>query len=130
MVDILSAKQRSINMAAIRGRDTQPELIVRRVLSVLGIRYRLHVQTLPGRPDIVMQGRRKVIEVRGCFWHRHRGCKFAYMPKSRVKFWKRKFDRNVERDIYNAAQLRRLGYKLLIVWECHTVNLTALRLRL
>src|SRR5262245_26066263 len=130
MVDVLSPKQRSANMAAIRGRDTEPELAVRRILTDLGIRYRLHVRKLPGRPDIVMQSRRKIIEVRGCFWHRHRKCKFAYMPKSRTAFWKQKFERNVERDLCNEAELKRLGYDVLIVWECRTVDLSQLRARL
>jgi DNA mismatch endonuclease, patch repair protein len=105
-------------MARIRGRDTQPELVVRHILRSLGVGYRLHVATLPGRPDIVMIGRRQIIEVRGCFWHRHRGCRFAYRPKSNLTFWRTKFRSNVARDRRNAEQLKAGGWKVLIIWEC------------
>jgi DNA mismatch endonuclease, patch repair protein len=98
LVDRLSPEQRSRNMAQIRGRNTEPELVVRHLLHGLGYRYRLHVAGLPGRPDIVFPPRRKVILLHGCFWHRHAGCKYAYMPKSRVDFWRQKFEQNVARD--------------------------------
>jgi DNA mismatch endonuclease (patch repair protein) len=120
MAERISSKQRSANMAAIRGRDTVPEIVVRRLLCDIGVRYRLHVASLPGRPDIVMRNRRKIIEVRGCFWHQHKGCQFAYKPKTRTKFWQEKFRRNVERDHENEKRLRDLGYGLLVVWECET----------
>jgi DNA mismatch endonuclease (patch repair protein) len=130
MADRLSPEQRSANMAAIRGRDTGPEIIVRRLLSDIGVRYRLHVAGLPGRPDIVMHNRRKIIEVRGCFWHQHKGCQFAYKPKSHTQFWRKKFRRNVERDHENENKLKDLGYRLLVVWECETADTRALRARL
>ena len=97
MTDRLTTARRSANMAAIRGRDTAPELAVRRALRLLGIGYRLHDGRLPGRPDIVMRGRRTVIFVHGCFWHRHEGCHFAYSPKSKREFWQTKFAGNVAR---------------------------------
>ena len=130
MVDNLSSVRRSANMAAIRGRDTQPERAVRRILSEFGVRYRLHVPSLPGRPDVVMRKRRKIVEVRGCFWHRHAGCKYAYTPKSRTEFWRQKFERNVERDAVNEEKLRALGYEVLVVWECSTREPKKLRARL
>ncbi|WP_147078818.1 very short patch repair endonuclease [Methylobacterium haplocladii] len=90
MTDRISKERRSRNMGAVRGKDTGPEIAVRRALRSLGVGYRLHVRGLPGRPDIVMAGRRTVIEVRGCFWHRHPGCRFAYSPRSRIEFWQSK----------------------------------------
>jgi DNA mismatch endonuclease (patch repair protein) len=130
MVDKLSRYDRSRNMAAIRGRNTKPELAVRRILSDLGVRYRLYVRSLPGRPDVVMRSRGKIIEIRGCFWHRHKGCRFAYMPKSHVRFWKHKFDGNLRRDRRNDAKLKSLGFNLLVVWECRTKDLDGLRKQL
>lgn len=118
MADTVTKERRSQNMARIKGRNTGPELAVRRVLRDLGLGYRLHVATLPGRPDVVMKGRRKIIEVRGCFWHRHPGCKFAYTPKSNVSFWSRKFASNVARDERNKAALQNSGWDVLVVWEC------------
>jgi DNA mismatch endonuclease (patch repair protein) len=84
----------------------------------LGFRYRLHVSGLPGRPDIVFPARRKVILVHGCFWHRHPGCRYAYLPKSRTDFWQAKFERNVERDAENLRALEEAGWKVLTIWEC------------
>ena len=117
-------------MAGIRGRNTQPELVVRRILRSLGVGYRLHVATLPGRPDIVIVGRHKIIEVRGCFWHRHRGCRFAYMPKSNRTFWRTKFKANVARDRRNARQLKAGGWQVLTIWECETAAAKVLQQRL
>jgi DNA mismatch endonuclease, patch repair protein len=116
-------------MAAIRGRNTGPEIAVRRLLREFRVGYGLHVADLPGRPDIVMRGRKKAIEVRGCFWHRHTGCKFAYMPKSRHAFWRQKFAKTVMRDSVNERALRSLGYDLLVVWECETADTIVLRKR-
>jgi DNA mismatch endonuclease (patch repair protein) len=130
MVDRISSVQRSANMAAIHGRDTGPELIVRRLLCDIGVRYRLHVADLPGRPDIVMHNRRKIIEVRGCFWHQHKECRLAYEPKTRTKFWRDKFRRNVERDVENENRLKDLGYGVLVVWECETEDTRSLLKRL
>ena len=105
-------------MAAIKGKNTKPEIIVRRFLHRLGFRFRLHRRDLPGRPDIVLPKYRTVVEVRGCFWHRHEGCPFAYMPKSNRKFWASKLNGNRERDRRNLRELARLGWRAIEVWEC------------
>jgi DNA mismatch endonuclease (patch repair protein) len=125
-MDKLAPSRRSWNMSRIRGRNTTPELAVRKLLRKMGVGYRLHVRSLPGRPDIVMRGRKRIIEVRGCFWHRHRGCRFAYTPKSNGEFWAAKFAANVKRDRRNASSLRRSGWKVLGVWECETADVTVL----
>ncbi len=118
MTDLLSPEHRSWNMSRIRGKDTAPERRVRSVLHRAGYRFRLHLKTLPGHPDIVLPKYRTVVLVHGCFWHRHKGCRFAYTPKSRVAFWNAKFQANVDRDHRNARELRRLGWKVVTVWEC------------
>lgn len=105
-------------MAAIRGKDTKPEVIVRSFLHRLGFRFRLHGRDLPGRPDIVLPKYRTVVEVRGCFWHRHEGCPFAYTPKSNREFWESKLNGNRERDRRNLRELARLGWRVIEVWEC------------
>lgn len=114
------SESRRVNMAAIRGRNTGPELVVRRLLHSLGYRFRLHRMDLPGRPDIVLPGRRAVIDVRGCFWHRHSDplCTNAILPKTRREWWAAKLGRNTERDAANVAALRTAGWKVLILWEC------------
>jgi DNA mismatch endonuclease (patch repair protein) len=105
-------------MSRIRGRDTAPELALRRALHRRGLRYRLHDAKLPGRPDIVFPSRRAVVFVHGCFWHRHDGCRIATTPKSNTAFWQAKFDRNVERDLRNCERLGELGWTVIVVWEC------------
>ena len=130
MVDFLSKEQRSQNMAKIKGRDTEPELAVRRTAHKLGLRYRLHRKDLPGSPDLVFTKHRVVIFVHGCFWHRHGGCRFAYTPKSRVKFWKQKFEQNVARDLRNENALLCLGWNVAVIWECETHNRSLLENRL
>ncbi len=117
MADTITAERRSANMALIRGKDTRPELFVRRALHALGYRFRLHGANLPGRPDLVLAGRRTVIFVHGCFWHRHT-CGKAYVPKTRTLFWQTKFRRNTERDEAAQAELRRAGWRVIVVWEC------------
>jgi DNA mismatch endonuclease (patch repair protein) len=129
-MDRISRERRSANMAAIRGGDTAPENAVRRVLRSLGVGYRLHGQGLPGRPDIVMKGRRKAIFVHGCFWHRHGGCRFAYQPKSRVPFWADKFAGTVARDLRSVAALAAGGWDVLIIWECESHDIMVLRERI
>jgi len=109
-------------MSRIRGRDTQPEKKVRSALHRAGFRFRLHRKDLPGRPDIVLPKYRTVVFVHGCFWHRHRGCKFAYEPKSRPAFWNEKFRGNVARDRRNASDLRRLGWRVVTIWECEATS--------
>ncbi len=122
MSDTITPARRSANMAAIRGRDTGPELAVRRALRAASIGYRLQDRTLPGRPDIVMKGRHAVIFVHGCFWHRHADCRFAYAPKSRTDFWQKKFADNVARDHKNETRLQDSGWRVLVVWECETAD--------
>ena len=130
MVDKLSPERRSALMSKVRGKDTSPEMRVRRLAHSLGYRYRLHKRSLPGRPDLVFASKRKVIFVHGCFWHRHPGCRKASMPKSRVEYWREKFDRNVERDGAAIAELQRLGWDVLVVWECETKDEGLLRTKL
>ena len=117
-MDTLSKAERSQNMSKIRGKDTGPERQVRSLLHRAGYRFRLHVKTFPGKPDIVMPRHRAVVFVHGCFWHRHQGCKIASTPKTHRKFWAEKFARNVANDRKHVRRLRRLGWKVLIVWEC------------
>lgn len=130
MTDRLTAIERSRNMRRIRSRDSAPEMTVRRLLHRMGYRYRLHGKTLPGRPDIVFSTRRQVIFVHGCFWHRHAGCRFAYMPKSRADFWSDKFARNVTRDAHVTKSLLAGGWDVLVVWECETKDAKLLAIRL
>src|SRR6266496_3638383 len=105
-------------MAGIRGKNTQPEFQVRRFLSDCGFRYRLHVRSLPGRPDIVLRKYKTVVFVHGCFWHQHPGCALAYMPKSNKSFWRSKLRGNAARDIAHRKALKRLGWRVITVWEC------------
>lgn len=105
-------------MQGIRGRDTKPELLVRKGLHSRGFRYLLGGRGLPGRPDLVFPSRAAVVFVHGCFWHRHPGCKFAYVPGTRTDFWLAKFKANVRRDLLQQQQLRELGWRVIIVWEC------------
>lgn len=119
-MDTLTPSARSSRMASVRGRDTKPEMLVRRLVHALGFRYRLHDRRLPGAPDLVFRGRRKAIFVHGCFWHRHpdSNCKLARMPKSRLDFWGPKLQGNEERDLRQQAELKALGWDFLVVWEC------------
>src|SRR5450631_68630 len=105
-------------MGRIRGRNTNPELIVRSLLHSLGFRFRLHSRTLPGRPDIVLARHQTVVLVHGCFWHRHPGCRYCYVPKTRKAFWQTKFDSNIDRDKRTKRELVRLGWTVVTVWEC------------
>lgn len=113
---------RSRLMAAVRSKDTKPELAVRRVAHALGLRFRLHRRDLPGTPDLVFPSRRKAVFVHGCFWHRHSGCRRTTTPKTRREFWMSKFEKNVSRDRENVAKLRSMGWGVLIIWECETNN--------
>jgi DNA mismatch endonuclease (patch repair protein) len=127
-VDTLTPSQRSERMSRVRGKDTKPELLVRRLAHGLGFRYRLHSRVLPGKPDLVFALRRKVIFVHGCMWHQHPGC--GRMPKSRLAFWRPKLEGNRERDLRNQRELRGLGWRYLIVWECEVRRREALTRRL
>lgn len=105
-------------MSRIRSRDTRPELFVRSLLHRMGYRFRLHRRDLPGNPDIVLPKYNTVIFVHGCFWHRHEGCKYTYMPKTGKKFWQKKFERNVERDREVEKLVKESGWRQITVWEC------------
>ncbi|MDN7915350.1 very short patch repair endonuclease [Burkholderia cepacia] len=129
-MDKVSPEVRSRMMGRISGKDTQPELIVRRTAHALGFRFRLHRRDLPGRPDVVFPGKKTVIFVHGCFWHRHKGCKYCYTPKSNVEFWQEKFENNVGRDERVRKKLEDLGWKVAVIWECETADLPNLRTKL
>ena len=120
MVDVHTRQQRSYNMSRIRGRNTKPELIVRSLVHQMGFRFRLHRRDLPGKPDLVLPRHRKVIFVHGCFWHRHRCRRGQVVPQTNAEFWDAKRTGNVERDRRNLRKLRRLGWKVLVLWECWT----------
>ena len=110
--------QRSRNMAAIKGKDTKPEVYLRKLLFSEGIRYRKNVRTMPGCPDLWLSKYRTVVFVNGCFWHRHRDCQYAYTPKTRYEFWQKKFEQNIERDLKVRGELFEKKIKVLTVWEC------------
>ena len=129
MVDNRSPESRSALMSRIGGKDTDPEMEVRRLLHALGYRFRVHKRDLPGRPDIVFPARRKIIFVNGCFWHAH-GCKIGKPPKSRIDYWASKLECNRQRDSRNNVLLRRAGWKVLTVWQCQIRNESRLQSRL
>ena len=117
-MDVHTPEQRQRNMSAIKGKDTKPEIQVRKALHALGYRFRLHRKDLPGKPDIVLPKYKTVIFVNGCFWHRHPGCKYASTPSTNSDFWNAKFEENTARDKRNYAQLEELGWKVVVIWEC------------
>ncbi|AOY87825.1 very short patch repair endonuclease [Marinobacter salinus] len=129
-MDSVSKAKRSEIMGKVRGKNTSPELHVRKLLHSLGFRYRLHRGDLPGKPDIVFAKKQKIIFVHGCFWHRHEGCSMARFPKSREEFWRKKFEDNKARDARNVCELERQGWSVLIVWECELSDDIALREKL
>lgn len=120
-MDVLTREERHRCMSAIRGRDTVPEIRLRKALHALGYRYRLHVASLPGKPDLVFVAKKKVIFVHGCFWHRHTCKSGRSMPSVRTNFWFTKLQDNAQRDRSNIRILRKLGWSVLVVWECHLV---------
>lgn len=117
-MDIVSVKKRSEIMSKVRSRDTKPEMFVRKIVSSLGFRYRLHNRNLPGKPDLSNATRKKAIFVHGCFWHRHANCKMASVPASNKEYWKEKFRRNKLRDQAALDALKKMGWRPLVVWEC------------
>ena len=121
-MDCFDHQTRRKVMQSVRSVDTKPELLVRSYLFRHGFRFRLHVKSLPGHPDIVLPKYKTVVEVRGCFWHRHPGCKVATTPSSNIDFWQTKFKRNIERDKRHADELNALGWKLIVVWGCETAK--------
>lgn len=126
MADIVDAATRSRMMSGIRGKNTAPEMAVRRFLHALGIRYRLHVNNLPGKPDIVLPKYRTVIFVHGCFWHQHPGCRNAVIPKSNVSFWEDKLRSNTARDARHQAALADAGWRAIVIWECQSTDVSHL----
>ena len=118
MTDIVDKQTRSRMMAGIKGKDTKPELVLRRALHARGFRYRLHSKNVPGRPDLVFQKHHAIIFVHGCFWHRHEGCRYTTTPSTRPEFWQTKFDANVARDRSVHDQLLDAGWRVATVWEC------------
>lgn len=118
MADIKSPEKRSINMSHIRRSDTHPELVFRKWLFSYGYRYSLGNRAIPGHPDLWMPKYNAALFVHGCFWHRHEGCKYSYMPKTRVEFWNNKFEKNVARDKRVVEELEKKGIRHLIIWEC------------
>ena len=129
MTDRISPSLRSRNMSRVRGKDTAPEMLVRRLVHRMGYRYRLHRRDLPGTPDLVFSSRRKVIFVHGCFWHQH-DCRRGKRPSSNVKFWNTKLDENLRRDKANILALQKDDWSILIVWECETKELEPLSRRI
>ena len=108
------------SLAFVKSKNTKPEKVVRSALFAMGKRFRIHVKDLPGSPDVVLPRYKMVIFVHGCFWHRHPGCKFAYVPKTNKEFWLTKFRQNQERDVRNEMQLKKQGFQCVIIWECET----------
>jgi DNA mismatch endonuclease, patch repair protein len=118
MTDHVTRARRSAIMGAVRGKHTTPELLVRSAAYSLGLRFRLHSRSLPGRPDLVFTKWKTVLFVNGCFWHGHKGCRRAKLPKSRIDFWRRKRQENTHRDRANYARLAEAGWRVVILWEC------------
>ena len=130
MCDVLSPKQRHYCMSRIKSKNTKPEIIVRKIVWGLGFRYRLHRKDLPGKPDLVFSGLKKVIFVHGCFWHRHT-CKYGrVVPKTNAEFWQEKRLSNQTRDASNIKALKSLGWKVLVIWECQTKKLLSIATKL
>jgi DNA mismatch endonuclease (patch repair protein) len=130
-MDTLTVEERSQRMSRIRGKNTKPELVVRRLIHSMGYRYRTHRGDLPGKPDLVFASRRKVIFVHGCFWHRHPdpACHLARLPKSQLHFWLPKLEGNRIRDVRNQTSLKQLGWRPMVIWECQLAKTANLRRR-
>jgi DNA mismatch endonuclease (patch repair protein) len=118
MADVVDKATRSRMMAGIQGKNTKPELLVRKYLHSRGLRFRLHAKELPGKPDLVFPKYKAVVFVHGCFWHSHPRCKFATVPATNIEFWKQKLDANRERDQRDKRRLKTRGWRVLTVWEC------------
>lgn len=116
-------------MSRIKSKDTKPEMVVRRMLRSMGYGYTLHGKGLPGKPDIVFKGRRKVVLVNGCFWHQH-DCRPSRQPKTNAEFWNAKLRRNVERDLENKVKMKDMGWKTKVIWECELKNPRTVELKL
>lgn len=123
MTDSITTERRSDNMRKIRSKDTKPEVRIRKLLFGLGYRFRLHRKDLPGTPDIVFAGRKRVIFVHGCFWHQHQDCREGRLPGSRQEYWIPKLKNNISRDQKHMVELQKLGWKVLVIWECQVTNI-------
>lgn len=121
-MDRITQDQRIHLMSQVRAKNTKPEMVVRSFLHRNGFRFRLHVKSLPGTPDVVLPKYKTVVDIRGCFWHRHPGCKKTTTPSTHVDFWQRKFTDNIARDQRIEAELRRLGWHIIVIWECEVIN--------
>lgn len=126
-MDRLSEEKRSWLMSQVKPKNTLPEMRVRKAAHALGYRFRLHRRDLPGKPDLVFPRLKLAIFVHGCFWHRHPGCRKASTPKSNVHYWEEKFERNTDRDAENIHSMRRMGWKVKVIWECETKDPLVLR---
>lgn len=122
MADVHNKETRSFNMSRIRSQDTKPEMLVRKFLFANGFRYRIHVKSLPGNPDIVLPKYKTVIFINGCFWHGHTDCKYFVVPKTRTEFWLSKIQKNISNDLINHDKLEQEGYTVIIIWECEVKN--------
>jgi DNA mismatch endonuclease, patch repair protein len=118
MTDIISKEKRSWNMSRIKGKNTKPEILVRSFLHKAGFRFKINDKRLPGKPDIILPKYHTAVFIHGCFWHRHKNCKYAYSPKTRVAFWGKKFRENIDRDNLVIKKLKKQGWKVAIIWEC------------
>lgn len=126
-MDTLTKEQRSLCMSRIRNKNTAPELAVRKILTEIGIRYRLHSAKLPGKPDVVITKRKKLIFINGCFWHQHKNCRRASAPKSNRRYWTDKLKRNIEKQKEDMKKLKKDGWKILLIWECRTGSKISLK---
>ena len=126
-LDTLTKSQRSRCMSRIRSQNTRPEIIVRKLLTELGVKYRLYGKKYPGKPDILISKKKNVLFVNGCFWHQHNHCKRKTMPKTNIEYWKAKLEQNVEKQRYDITVLKKLGWKAHVVWECQTKDIPRLR---
>lgn len=122
MADVHSKETRSFNMSQIKGKNTTPEIIVRKHLFAEGFRYRLHDKSLPGNPDIILKKFKTVVFINGCFWHGHHSCKYFKIPKTRTEWWTEKINKNIDNDTIAKTRLEHLGWKVIIVWECDLKN--------
>lgn len=129
-MDHLSPEKRSWNMSRIKSKNTAPEMRIRSALHQLGYRFRLHVKELPGKPDIVLPKYKTVIFVHGCFWHRHKGCVRATTPSTNQEYWEKKFQQNVMRDKLEQDELKRMGWRVIVVWECNVDKISEIEILL
>jgi len=129
-MDNLTASDRKKCMSRIRSKNTKPEKMVRRILTDMGLRYRLHKKELSGKPDIVLSKYKLIFFINGCFWHQHKNCKYATMPKSNLKYWSSKFKRNIERQNNNIQVLSNTGWQVEIIWECEMKNMEQLKTKI